>query len=130
MTPYITGTEPEITPEPEEEEEPASEDDEEEDDSGDVMDAEDNGKDAEKTTSKNAKDTENDDDRTIGKAIKNDVNVRSKPTKKGVRITRLRLNETATILDTVTDDDGETWYYIHTRGGDEGYVLGSLIEIQ
>ncbi len=130
MTPYITGTEPEITPEPEEEEEPASEDDEEEDDSGDVMDAEDDGKDAEKTTSKSAKDTESDDDRTIGKAIKNDVNVRSKPTKKGVRITRLRLNETATILDTVTDDDGETWYYIHTRGGDEGYVLGSLIEIQ
>ena len=45
--------------------------------------AEDDGKDAEKTTSKSAKDTENDDDRTIGKAIKNDVNVRSKPTKKG-----------------------------------------------
>lgn len=136
MTPYLTGTEPEIPPEPEEEPAPEEEDDDDADDNGDdaeTKDAKDDGKDDEKTPSKKTtKDADDDDDRTIGKAIKNDINVRSKPTtgKKGVRITRLRLNETATILETVTGEDGETWYYIHTRGGDEGYVLASLIEIQ
>lgn len=128
-TPYITGTEPEIksTPEPQDEDEP---DDEEADgDKGDEANTDDGEKPKSKPDASDASD-KSEDDRTLGKAIKNDVNVRAKPSTKSVRITRLQRGETATILDTATGDDGEEWYYIHTRGGDEGYVLGSLIEIQ
>lgn len=128
-TPYITGTEPEIksTPEPRDEEEPAGED--ADGDDGDEADTDDGEEPKSKPSASDTSD-KSEDDRTLGKAIKNDVNVRAKPSTKSVRITRLQRGDTATILDTVTGDDGEEWHYIHTRGGDEGYVLGSLIEIQ
>ena len=132
-TPYITGTEPEIvsTPEPQPEDEDEDEEDPDDEKTGDDEASGDEEKPASpKSASAQSNDGGREDDRTIGKAIKNDVNVRAKPTTKGVRITRLKRGETATVLNTVTGDDGDEWYYIHTRGGDEGYVLASLIEIQ
>ncbi len=64
-----------------------------------------------------------------GKTTKGQVNMRKGPSKKEDRITKLKKGTKVTILETVTDAEGNEWYKVTVQGVGDGYVMKEFIKI-